>query len=182
MSSTNHKTFDVVLVGAGVIGCSVARELSRFDLDILILEAGSDIACGSTRANSGIVHAGFDPLPGTAKSRFNVEGSKLFPKWAEELGFRYKRNGSMVIARTDVEIEVLDALLARGLENGVEGLYIMEGDEARNLEPSLSADVKAALLAPTGAICDPYEVALRALENAVSNGVRKPRGRALRGR
>lgn len=181
MSTTNNKTLDVVLVGAGVIGCSVARELSRFDLDILILEAGNDIACGATRANSGIVHAGFDPLPGTAKSRFNVEGSRLFPDWAEELGFRYKQNGSMVIARTDAEVEALDVLLVRGLENGVEGLRIMKGDEVRKLEPSLSPDVKAALLAPTGAICDPYEVALRALENAISNGARIEFGSKVEG-
>lgn len=163
---------DVVVIGAGVIGCAIARETTRFNLDVLVLESGQDIACGATRANSGIVHAGFDPLPGTTKSRFNVRGSRLYPDWAEELGFRYKRNGSMVVAREESEIKALDTLLARGIVNGVEGLRIVEGDEARKLEPSLSPDVKATLLAPTGAICDPYKVAFRALENAVSNGAR----------
>ncbi|MDY2777530.1 MAG: FAD-dependent oxidoreductase [Collinsella sp.] len=163
---------DVLVIGAGVIGCTVARELTRFDLDVLVIESGSDIACGSTRANSGIVHAGFDPIPGTDKARYNVEGSRLFPKWAAELGFQYRVNGSMVIATADDEVAVLEELLGRGEANGVEGIRIVGGREARVLEPSLSKDVRAALVAPSGAICDPYDVALRSLENAVSNGAR----------
>lgn len=165
------RSFDVVVVGAGVVGCAIARELARYDTNVIVLESSSDIANGATRANSGIVHAGFDPIPGTLKARFNREGSQLFPQWAEELGFRYQRNGSMLVAFTKKERDALHVLLGRGIDNGVEGLRLVEADEAQRLEPSLSPNVRAALLAPTGAICDPYEVALRALENATRNGV-----------
>lgn len=163
---------DTVIIGAGVIGCCVARELARYDLEVLVLEAGSDIACGATRANSGIIHAGFDPLPGTLKAKFNVEGSRLYPGWAEQLGFSFQQNGSMVIARNDAELGILQDLLERGKINGVKDLRIIDGTEALVLEPSLAPDVVGALVAPTAGICDPYEVALKALENAVNNGAR----------
>lgn len=166
----NNK-YDVVIIGAGVVGCSIARELARWDLDALLLEAGNDIASGATRANSGIVHAGFDPLPNTLKAQFNVSGSKLFPKWANELGFSYKRNGSMVLAFSESELEKLNTLYMRGKTNGVTSLYIVDGNIARNMEPALSKDVRGALVASLGAICDPYEVALKALENAIANGM-----------
>lgn len=164
-------SYDVVVVGAGVAGCCCARELARYDLDVLVLEAGDDIACGATRANSGIVHGGYDPEPGTAKARYNVAGSKLFPQWADELGFAYVRNESLVVGFGDEDEAALAGLLERGRANGVEGLSIISGDEARELEPALSPEVTCALRVSTGAICDPYEVALASLENAVENGV-----------
>lgn len=164
-------SYDVVVVGAGVAGCCCARELARYDLDVLVLEAGDDIACGATRANSGIVHGGYDPEPGTAKARYNVAGSKLFPRWAHELGFAYIHNESLVVGFDDEDEAALAGLLERGRANGVEGLSIISGDEARELEPSLSPEVTCALRVSTGAICDPYEVALASLENAVENGV-----------
>ena len=164
-------SYDVVVVGAGVAGCCCARELARYDLDALVLEAGDDIACGATRANSGIVHGGYDPEPGTAKARYNVAGSKLFPRWADELGFAYIHNESLVVGFGDEDEAALASLLERGRANGVEGLSIISGDEARELEPSLSPEVTCALRVSTGAICDPYEVALASLENAVENGV-----------
>lgn len=164
-------SYDVVVVGAGVAGCCCARELARYDLDVLVLEAGDDIACGATRANSGIVHGGYDPEPGTAKARYNVAGSKLFPRWADELGFAYIHNESLVVGFGDEDEAVLAGLLERGRANGVEGLSIISGDEARELEPHLSPEVTCALRVSTGAICDPYEVALASLENAVENGV-----------
>lgn len=163
---------DVIIVGAGVVGCAIARELARYDIDVLVLEAGADIANGATRANSGIVHAGFDPVPGTLKARFNREGSLLFPIWADELGFRYQRNGSMVVAFSVEEKEALRALLKRGDANGIEDLRIVDAAEARRMEPNISPKAVAALVAPTGGICDPYEVALRTLENAVRNGAK----------
>ena len=163
--------YDVAVIGAGVAGCCCARELSRFAGSVVVLEAGDDIACGATRANSGIVHAGYDPVPGTLKARYNVEGSRLYPTWAAELGFSYQRNESLVVGFTQRDRSALEALLERGLANDVDGLSIIDGDEARRLEPNLSPDVTCALRVETGAICDPYEVALRALENAVSNGV-----------
>ncbi|WP_293844032.1 FAD-dependent oxidoreductase [uncultured Parolsenella sp.] len=164
-------SYDVVVVGAGVAGCCCARELARYDLDVLVLEAGDDIACGATRANSGIVHGGYDPEPGTAKARYNVAGSKLFPQWADELGFAYIHNESLVVGFDDEDETALAGLLERGRANGVDGLSIISGDEARGLEPALSPEVTCALRVSTGAICDPYEVAFASLENAVENGV-----------
>ena len=164
-------SYDVVVVGAGVAGCCCARELARYDIDVLVLEAGDDIACGATRANSGIVHGGYDPEPGTAKARYNVAGSKLFPRWADELGFAYVHNESLVVGFGDEDEAALAGLLERGRANGVEGLSIISGDEARELEPALSPEVTCALRVSTGAICDPYEVAFASLENAVENGV-----------
>ena len=160
----------VAVVGAGVVGCCVARELCRFAVRVVVLEAGDDIACGATRANSGIVHAGFDPQPGTLKARYNALGSVLYPRWASELGFGYYRNGSMVAAFSDEELAGLDELLARGRANGIEGLRIVSAEEALRLEPNLSPEVRGALVAETGAICDPYGITYGAAENAAANG------------
>lgn len=160
----------VAVVGAGVVGCCIARELRRFAVRVVVLEAGDDIACGATRANSGIVHAGFDPQPGTLKAHYNALGSAEYPRWASELGFGYYRNGSMVAAFSDEELAGLDELLARGRANGVEGLRIVDADEARAMEPALSSEVRGALIAETGAICDPYGITYGAAENAAANG------------
>lgn len=160
----------VAVIGAGVVGCCVARELCRFAVRVVVLEAGDDLACGATRANSGIVHAGFDPQPGTLKARYNALGSALFPRWASDLGFGYYRNGSMVAAFSDEEFAGLEELLARGHANGIEGLRIVRADEALTMEPALSPEVRGALVAEAGAICDPYGVAYGAVENAATNG------------
>ena len=160
----------VAVIGAGVVGCCVARELCRFAVRVVVLEAGDDLACGATRANSGIVHAGFDPQPGTLKARYNALGSAVYPRWASELGFGYYRNGSMVAAFSDEELAGLDELLARGHANGIEGLRIVDADEARAMEPALSSEVRGALIAETGAICDPYGITYGAAENAAANG------------
>ena len=160
----------VAVIGAGVVGCCIARELCRFAVRVVVLEAGDDVACGATRANSGIVHAGFDPQPGTLKARYNAIGSALFPRWASELGFGYYRNGSMVAAFSDEELAGLDELLARGHANGIEGLRIVGADEALAMEPALSSEVRGALIAETGAICDPYGITYGAAENAAANG------------
>lgn len=163
--------FDIAIVGAGVAGACVARECARFDARVVVLEAGLDVACGATRANSGIVHAGFDPEPGTAKARYNVEGAKLYPIWAYELGFPYKQNGSLVLAFTDDEMDAVRELAVRGARNGVDGLRVVDACELRAMEPHVSPEAKGALFAPTGGICDPYKVAFRAAENAAENGV-----------
>ena len=162
---------DVVIIGAGVAGSCVARELARYDLDVVVFEAGGDVANGATRANSGIVHAGFDPRPGTLKARYNVEGSRLMPIWAHDLGFHYERNGAYVLAFSEEEAAVLEELLERGRENGVEGCRVISGEQARAAEPKLSAEVTAALDVPASAICDPYGLAFSAAENAAENGV-----------
>lgn len=162
---------DVAIVGAGVAGCCVARECARFALKVAVFEAGLDVADGATRANSGIVHAGYDPKPGTRKARYNVEGAKLYPQWASELGFPYINNGSMVLAFTEEELEAICGLRERGEHNGVEGLRVIDARELRELEPNVSPEALGALLVPTGAICDPYQLAFRAAENAARNGV-----------
>ena len=178
--ATNHEklpefaerdSYDAIVVGAGVIGAATARELSRYELSILVLEAGLDLACGATRANSGIVHAGFDPKPGTLKARYNVEGAALFPQWQRELGFGYYKNGALVLAFDEADLAVLDELAERAHANGVEGVSIIGQDELRELEPNVSHDAIAALSAPTSGICDPYGLTYGAAENAAANGV-----------
>ena len=163
--------FDVIVIGAGVIGSATARELARFDLKVLVLEAGLDLACGATRANSGIVHAGYDPLPGTLKAKYNVAGSALFDLWQRELGFGFYRNGALVLAFNEGERATLETLLERAAANGVEGASIIEADELQRLEPNVSPDAIAALSVPSSGICDPYGLTYGAAENAAANGV-----------
>ena len=163
--------YDVIVIGAGVIGAATARELARFDLRVLVLEAGLDLACGATRANSGIVHAGFDPLPGTLKAKYNVAGAALFNQWQRELGFAFFRNGALVLAFDEGERKVLEGLVERAEENGVAGVSIVGADELRGMEPNVSPDAIAALSAPSSGICDPYGLTYGAAENAAANGV-----------
>ena len=162
--------YDVLIIGAGVVGGMIARELSRYELSVCILEKENDVAMGATKANSAIVHAGFDAKEGTNKARFNVRGSVLMEEVCQKLGVKYKRNGSLIIGFTDEDKKVLGELLARGERNGVRGLRLISGDEARALEPALSEKVCAALHAPTGAIVCPYELAVAAIGNAMDNG------------
>ena len=163
--------YDVAVIGAGVIGAATARERARFDLKILVLEAGLDLACGATRANSGIVHAGYDPLPGTLKAKYNVAGSALFERWQRELGFGFYRNGALVLAFDEDERQTLEELARRTAANGVEGVCIVDADELRAMEPNVSQDAIAALSVPTSGICDPYGLTYGAAENAAANGV-----------
>lgn len=164
-------TYDVVVVGAGVAGCCTARELARYDLRVLVLEAGNDIANGATRANSGIVHAGFDPRPGTCKAHYNVAGVHAMPHWAADLGFAYYKNGAYVLAFTDEEVERLYDLQQRAVENGAPEVFIVSAEEVRAAEPDVSPEVKAALWAPDSGVVDPYGLAYASLENALTNGV-----------
>ena len=163
--------YDVVVIGAGVVGSATARELARFDLKIVVLEAGLDIASGATRANSGIVHAGYDPEPGTLKAKYNVLGSALFDQWQRELGFGFYRNGALVLAFDEDERRVLEGLLERSVANGVEGVSIVEAEELRSAEPNVSPEAIAALNVETSGICDPYGFTYGIAENAAANGV-----------
>ena len=162
--------FDVVVIGAGVVGGLVARELSRYDLKICILERCSDVAMGATRANSAIVHAGFDAKEGSLKARLNVLGSEMMEDVARELGVKYKRNGSLVVGFNDEDRATLEELLERGRKNGVKGLRIIDREEILSLEKNIGEGVTVALHAPTSAIVCPYELCMAAVGNAMDNG------------
>jgi len=171
--------YDVIIVGAGVIGGMAARELSRYDLSVCLLEKENDVACGATRANSGIVHGGYDPVPGTLKAKLNAEGVEMLFQAAEELHVPYKRNGSMVCAFSAEEEPVLQELYEQGQKNGIPGLKLLTGDEARALEPNLSEAVTAVLHVTNAGIICPYELTIAAVGNAMDNGVELKRNFAV---
>ncbi len=162
--------YDVAVIGGGVVGGMIARELSRFNLSICILEKEDDVAMGATKANSAIVHAGFDAKEGSLKAKLNVKGSQMMEKVCGELGVKYKNNGSLVIGFDDEDKKTLMELCERGLANGVRGIRLVMGDELRSLEPNLSHNIVCALYAPTGAIVCPYELCIAAVGNAMDNG------------
>ncbi len=162
---------DVIIAGAGVIGGMVARELSRYQVSVCLLEKENDVACGASKANSGIIHAGFDPEPHTLKAKLNVEGVPLLFEAAEQLHVPHRRNGSLVVAFGAEEEPALHELYNRGKINGVPELQLLSGNEARQLEPALSPEVTLALLAPTAGIICPYALTIAAVGNAMDNGV-----------
>ena len=163
--------YDAIVIGAGVVGCLTARELSRYCISTLVLEAGGDVAEGASKANSAIVHAGFDAKPGSNKAKFNVLGNRMFENVCKELKVPFRRNGSLVLAFSEEESRSLEDLKARAAENGVP-VEIIGQEELRAREPNVSQEAVAALWAPTGGICCPYQLAFRAAENAAANGVR----------
>ena len=162
---------DVIIIGAGVSGCAVARELSRYELDICVLEKESDVCEGTSKANSGIVHGGFDAKPGTLKAKLNVLGNQMMDEMAEKLDFPFRRNGAMVVCQSKEEMAVLDELMERGKKNGVEGMEMLSRSQALLLEPNLADTVYAAIHIPSSGIVCPFEMNLAYAENAVQNGV-----------
>ncbi len=162
--------FDVAVIGGGVVGGFVARELSRYKLDICILERMGDVAMGATRANSAIVHAGFDAKEGSLKALLNVKGSKMMERVAGELGVKYNKCGSLVVGFSEEDRATLEGLKIRGESNGVEGLSVIGREEILALEPNIGEGVTCALYAPTGAIICPYELCMAAIGNAMDNG------------
>ncbi len=161
--------YDVTIIGAGVVGGLVARTLSKYKLKICILESENDVAMGATKANSAIVHAGFDAKEGSLKAKLNVRGNKMMEAVCNELGVKYIKNGSLVVGFNDEDRAVLSELLKRGIANEVEGLRIVEKDELHEMEPNLSDDIICALYAPTGGIVCPYTLAIAAIGNAMDN-------------
>lgn len=162
--------YDVVIIGAGVVGAITARELSKYKMNVCVLEAEEDVAIGASRANSGIVHGGFDPEAGTLKAILNVRGTSLLPSLAKELDVHYRNNGSMVLAFCEEDEEKIKALYERGIKNGVKGLSVITGEKAREIEPNLSENVKAALLCESSGIVCPYGLTIAAIGNAMDNG------------
>ena len=162
---------DVLIIGAGITGCSTARALSRYQCSVTVLERGCDVSEGATKANSGIVHAGYDAKPGTLKAKYNVHGAEMFPALCQELGVPYARCGALVIGFDDADRATLEGLLERGRVNGVRELRLVEGEELRGLEPNLNPEAVCALLVPTSGIVSPYELAFAMADDAALNGV-----------
>ncbi len=158
------------VIGAGVVGGMIARELTKYQAGVTILEAGSDVALGATRANSAIAHAGFDAKEGSLKARFNVRGSQMMEEVCSELGVKYKNNGSLVVGFNEEDRKTLEELRIRGEKNGVKGVRVIDRTEILELEPNIGETVTCALHAPTGAIICPYELCMAAVGNAMDNG------------
>ncbi len=161
---------DVAIIGGGVCGCSLLYELSRYDVDVVLLEKENDVSVGTTKANSAIVHAGYDPEPGTKMARYNVEGNAIIKELCEKLDVPYKQIGSLVLAFDEEQEELVKELFRRGTENGVPGLRILTAEEVFAMEPNVSQEVKSALYAPSAGVISPWELAIAQAETAVKNG------------
>lgn len=166
-----EKLYDVAVIGAGVIGSFIARELKKYNLKVVVLEKETEVANGASKANSGIVHAGFDAKENSNKAKFNVLGNRLMPKVCKELGVEYKNNGSLVLCYKDNDINDLYALKERGKKNGVKGLKIIKRNKLLKMVNGIGDDVVCALYAKTGGIVCPYSLTISALGNAMDNGV-----------
>ena len=162
---------DILIIGGGVVGCAVARELSRYKAAITLVERAGDVAEGASKANSGIVHAGYDAVPGTLKAKYNVMGAAMLPKLCTEMRVPYQQCGALVIGFGEENRKTLEELIARGIANGVEKLEIISGEEAIALEPALNPAVTCALLVPTSGIVSPYELTFALADDAALNGV-----------
>lgn len=163
--------YDVIVIGAGVVGAAIARSLSRYDLRIAWLEAQNDVGRGASCANSAIIHSGHDPLPGTLKARLNLQGNQLWQIWSEELGIPFKKTGSLVVALEGQDSGALKGLLGRAVQNGVSGGEIWDRDRMLAYEPLLHPDCRAGLWTPGAALIDPFQAVFALAENAVNNGV-----------
>ena len=162
---------DIIVIGAGVVGCSIARELSKYNLDVLVVEKNSDVSEGVSKGNSGIVHAGYNEKIGTLKAKLNIEGNKIFDDLSRDLQFPFKRNGAFILAFSDEEMKTLESLKENGEELGVEGLEILTREEALNIEPNLNKKIVGVLNVKTSGIVSPYEMTIALAENAAENGV-----------
>lgn len=163
--------YDVVIIGAGVCGAAIARELSRYQAKICVLEKEEDVCCGTSKANSAIVHAGYDAVTGSLKAELNVRGNEKMGELSEKLDFPFERNGSLVLCFNEGDMPNLQALYDRGVANGVKELQILNKEEVLKMEPNVTDDVYAALYAPTGGIVCPFGLNIALAENACANGV-----------
>lgn len=163
--------YDVVIVGGGVSGTAIARELSRYHANVCLIEKEEDVCSGTSKANSAIIHAGYDAVPGTLKARLNVRGNEMMGTLAKELDIPFKRNGSLVICQNKEDMPALESLYHRGIENGVKELQILKREDVLAMESNIADDVYAALYAPTGGIVCPFGLNIALAENAYMNGV-----------
>lgn len=164
------KNFDIIVIGGGITGANILRELSKYQISSVLLEANLDIGSGVTKGNGGVVHSGYDAHNGTLKAKLNVEGALMYPKLAKELEFAYEPKPTLTVGFEAEDRKIIEGLLDNGLKNGVPGLRIIEKDEMFSIEPNLNPEAICALYAPTAGITDPYEVAVACVENAVENG------------
>lgn len=162
--------YKIAVIGGGVVGGMIARTMSKYRGRLVIVEKESDVATGQSKANSGIVHAGYDPEPGSLKAILNVCGSQMMEEVCRELDVKYRKNGTLVVGFDDKDMAKLEDLLRRGRQNGVEGLEIISGREVRRMEKNLSDKIIGALYAPTGAVICPYELTIHSIGNAMDNG------------
>ncbi|MEN1761831.1 NAD(P)/FAD-dependent oxidoreductase [Anoxynatronum sibiricum] len=166
-----NDSYDIAIIGAGIIGTAIARELSRYQLNTVLIEKENDVANGTTKANSAIVHAGYDAAPGSLKARFNVAGNQMYEALCQDLQVPFQRVGSLVVAYDETEMKTLEGLYQRGTANGVPRLTMIDGKTLLAWEPHLSPRAVGALHAPTAGIVGPWELAIALAENAVENGV-----------
>jgi len=164
-------SYDVIIIGGGVVGCMLARTLSRYRLSILLLEKENDVGTATSAAHSGLVHPGYDPLPGTLKASMNVAANPMWDTLAGELQFSFQRTGDYVVAIGKEELPKLDTLMQQGKQNGVPGMQLISAEEMRHREPLINPQVSGALFSASGGICDPFAVTLSTAENAIQNGV-----------
>ena len=163
--------YDVTIIGAGVVGCFIAREQSKYKLDVAVIEKNNDVGNESSLANSAIIHSGYDPLPNTLKAKLNVLGNSMFDQICEDLDVSFKRIGSITLALSDKEVETLKELQKRATQNGVK-TYLLDRQELLKKEPLIQDGVVAGLYAPTAGIIDPFNLCVHLMENAIDNGVK----------
>ena len=163
--------YDILIIGAGITGTLIARELSCYQLKVAILDKENDVGNKTTNANSAIIHSGYDPVPGTLKAKFNVLGNPMFDQLSEELDVHFYRIGSLTVALYNEQLKTLEELASRSKENGVE-VKLLTAEEVKKIEPNINPIVKGALLAPTAGIIDPFNLCVHAMENAIDNGVK----------
>ncbi len=163
--------YDVAIIGAGVTGCASARELSRYDLNICVIEKEEDVCCGTSKANSGIVHSGIDCKPGTLMAEMNLLGNELMEPLSKELDFPFRRNGSLILCFSNEDLPRLQALYEQGQKNHVPDICMLNAKELHEMEPAVSKEAIAAIYAPTGGIVCPFELTIAFSENAFANGV-----------
>lgn len=163
--------YDVIIIGAGVSGAAAARELSRYKVKACVIEKEEDVCCGTSKANSAIVHAGYDAATGSLMAKLNVRGNQMMEQLAKDLDFPFKKNGSLVVCLHEEDMPNLQALYDRGVANGVKDLRILNREELRAMEPNISDEAYAALYAPTAGIVCPFNLNIAMAENACVNGV-----------
>ena len=165
------RDYEVIIIGAGVSGAAIARELSRYKVKCLVLEKEEDVCCGTSKANSAIIHAGYDAANGSMMAKMNVEGNAMMETLAKELDIPFERNGSLVLCLQEEDMPGLQKLYDNGVANGVPGLRILKKEEVLGMEPNVSDEVYAALYAPTAGIVCPFHLNIALAENAYDNGI-----------